>query len=65
MIRIVKIFALFVLLALQFGCETAEVDHYNRRDLYSPEPETRSPEAIRQLQSHPSPTPDPKPQFRG
>jgi hypothetical protein len=64
MIGAVKLLALSILIVLQFGCETAETDRYNRRDLYSPGPEAGSPEALRQIQAHQSPIPEPKPQFR-
>jgi len=65
MIGPVKMLVVAILVALQFGCETTEVDRYNRRDLYSPEPESGSSEANRQLRAPPSPTPEPKPQLRG
>jgi hypothetical protein len=64
-IAAVKLIALLFLVALQCACTTSPYDQYNRRNLYSPEPEPGSPEAARQLQPHRLPTPEPKPQFRG
>jgi len=60
-----KLIALLFLIALQCACTMSPRDQYNRRDLYSPEPEPGSAEAARQLQPHSFPTPEPKPQFRG
>ncbi|PYK30005.1 MAG: hypothetical protein DME57_08320 [Verrucomicrobia bacterium] len=59
-----KRIALLILIALQSACTTSTVDRYNRRDLYSPEPEPGSVEAARQLQPHPSRAAIPKPEFR-
>jgi hypothetical protein len=64
MIGAVRLLALSILIVLQLGCETAETDRYNRRDLYSPGPESGSVEAAPVIQSPPSPSLEPKPQFR-
>jgi len=62
--RAVKSIALMCLIALQCACTTPTTDQYNRRDLYSPEPEPGSAEVTRQLRPHPSPTAIVKPEFR-
>jgi len=60
--RGVKLLALLLLVAAQFGCTTLA----NQRDLYSPEPAPDSHEAMRQVRARPQSeqTPAPKPQFR-
>jgi hypothetical protein len=61
----VKPLALLILIALQCAGTTAPSDdRYNRRDLYTPEPATDSPETAQQMRPHPSTTAEPKPQFR-
>ena len=60
----VKLIALLIFLALECACTMSPYDQYNRRDLYSAEPEPDSSEATRQLQPRRSQTPESKPPFR-